>query len=35
MIMDKLIDLIIKSSIALTAILIVFTLTKIIKFHFG
>jgi hypothetical protein len=33
--MDKLTDLIIKSGIALTVVLIVFTLTKIVKFHFG
>ena len=33
--MDKLINLLIKSGIALTVVLIVFTLTKIVKLHFG
>ena len=32
---SKLTDMLIKSGIALTAALIVFTLTKIVKFHFG
>ena len=34
MIMNKLNEMLIKSGIALTAVLIVFTLTKIVKFHF-
>ena len=33
--MDKLTELLIKSCLALTAVLIVFTLTKIVKYHFG
>lgn len=33
--MCRLNEMLIKSGIALTAILIVFTLTKIVKFHFG
>lgn len=32
---SKLTDMLIKSGIALAAVLIVFTLTKIVKFHFG
>lgn len=31
--MDKLNEMLIKSGIALTVVLIVFTLTKIVKFH--